>query len=144
MKIFWTISFCLLVQIASAQTRISGFYKGLITQNPGGLAQKYIMELNLTIDNQGNALGTSFFKLVDSDEIFVKYSFTGFLQGDKLILTENSIDEEQNKEGFYFCYKIMEMRVLRKGHTYILEGSWKSTNCPNATGNIKIKQEDIF
>jgi hypothetical protein len=129
---------------AIAQNKASGFYRGIITQNAGGLATEYVMELNITFKSQGEIIGTSFFKLTDSEEIFVKYSFTGFLEGDILTLYEKSIDEEQNREGYYFCLKKMNMELIKKGYEYVMEGSWSSSNCPDAQGFIKIKKEEIF
>lgn len=127
-----------------AQNKASGFYRGIITQNAGGLATEYVMELNITFKSQGEIIGTSFFKLTNSEEIFVKYSFTGILDGDTITLYEKSIDEEQNREGYYFCLKKMNMKLIKKGYEYFMEGSWSSSNCPDAHGSIKIKKEEIF
>jgi len=103
-----------------------------------------VMELNITFKSQGEIIGTSFFKLTNSEEIFVKYSFTGILDGDTITLYEKSIDEEQNREGYYFCLKKMNMKLIKKGYEYFMEGSWSSSNCPDAHGSIKIKKEEIF
>ncbi|MDX1903105.1 MAG: hypothetical protein SFU27_03005 [Thermonemataceae bacterium] len=122
----------------------SGFYKGIITQNEGGLARKYLMEMSLSIDKSGNVLGTTFFKLLDSDEIFVKYSFSGKMIDKQLILNETSIDEEQNKEGYIFCFKQMELKIIQKGRKYSLKGTWTSSNCPSAFGEISVEKKEVL
>jgi hypothetical protein len=142
--IFAVFAFAIHGTLEAQDVKVSGFYRGFITQNEGGLAEKYTMELNLTISPQGKAVGTSYFKLPDSEEIYVKYSLEGILEGDVLVLQEKSIDEEQNRDGYYFCLKKMEMKVVRKGHEYSLQGSWTSENCPNSRGDIQIKKENIF
>ena len=124
--------------------KISGFYRGFVTQNAGGLANKYLMELSISIDKKGNVIGTSFFKIWDSNEIFVRYSLVGSLKNKKLILQEISIDESENREGYYFCLKKMIMAIKKEGSDYLLQGSWSSQNCPSSFGEISLKKEELF
>jgi hypothetical protein len=145
MKTLFVIFLILISSLRTiAQNKASGFYRGLITQNAGGLAEKYVMELNITFKPEGDIIGTSFFKLPDSEEIFVKYSFTGSSDGDTITLLEKTIDEEQNREGYYFCLKKMNIKLIKQGYEYFMEGSWSSSNCPDAHGVIKLKKEEIF
>lgn len=137
--------FCLISYGLFAQNdKISGFYRGYVTQNAGGLSSKYLMELSISIDKKGNIIGTSFFKIWDSNEMFVRYSLVGTLQNKELMLKEIGIDESLNREGYYFCLKKMSTTVEQKGFDYFLQGSWTSQNCPSSFGEIFLKKEEIF
>ena len=140
------IAFFLLVSgnLFAQNDNISGFYRGYVSQNAGGLASKYLMELSISIDKKGNIIGTSFFKIWDSNEIFVRYSLVGTLQNKELILKETSIDESLNRDGYHFCLKKMSMTVEQKGFDYFLQGSWTSQNCPSSFGEVFLKKEEIF
>lgn len=138
-------SFWLALSYVFAQSdKISGFYKGYITQNTGGLADKYLMELSISIDKKGKVIGTSFFKLFDSEEMIVRYSLKGNLKKNTLILEEISIDESKIREGYYFCIKKMALQVEKKEFDYFLQGSWTADNCPYIFGEIFLKKEEVF
>jgi len=134
----------LFAHFSCAQPPIEGLYRGLITQNSGGLSDQYYMELNITIQEDGSILGASFFKLFEDRDVYVKYELVGKLQQEQMMLQETKIFEEQIYEGAYFCYKQMRLTIIYQADQYYLQGDWTSDNCPNAKGIIKLKKEQIL
>jgi len=115
--------------VAYAQT---GVYTGTVTQNEGGISDQYDMVLD--IQTKGKTVsGTTSFYLPNQKKLLVRYSFTGTKKGDALELHETETLEAQNING-YFCFKDMTLTVQGD----VIKGNWRSENCKNAKGVIKL------
>lgn len=134
----------LLKNTAFAQSDIEGFYRGEITQNNGGLAKKYYMELSLWLAEDKQVTGESFFQMYEDNNVFVRFDLTGFSQSDQLILEEVNILYQQVYSYAYFCYKKMALRLFEQEGRLVLQGTWTSKNCAGSTGKVVLVKEELF
>lgn len=134
----------LLKNTAFAQSGIEGFYRGEVTQNNGGLAKKYYMDLSLRLDEDKRVAGESFFQMYKDNDVFVRFDVTGFSQSDRLILEEVNIQYQQVYSYAYFCYKKMVLRLFEQEGRQVLQGTWTSKNCAGSTGKVVLVKEVLF
>lgn len=134
----------LLKNTAFAQSGFGGFYRGEVTQNNGGLAKKYYMDLSLRLDEDKQVAGESFFQMYEDNDVFVRFDVIGFSQSDRLILEEVNIQYQQVYSYAYFCYKKMILLLFEQEGRRVLQGTWTSKNCAGSTGKVVLVKEVLF
>jgi len=106
----------------SAQTDLTGYWEGEITQFEGGYRSNYAFELLLT--QKGDKIeGRSY---VYVDNIFSVMKVEGKVLSDGLVLTLEDTEMVDSKvlNGMEWCIKSYYLVFKKDGETWRLDGSW--------------------
>ena len=119
-KLYFLFIFLTFVLAVSAQN-ISGTWRGILNQRPGGYSGKYTYELILK--KEGNKIcGIS--RTYIATEVIARLNISGRLQHNFMNLVESEILEEVKPKGWVICVKNMGLLYTKKGNNEYLQGSW--------------------
>ncbi len=125
---------------AQQQINISGKWVGKITQQEGGYASDYDMELVLYQEGE-NIKGKSYFYI---DDIYAILEITGGFKSNILFyFKEIKILDAATKESLEWCIKKGQLLLKKDGDTLKLEGFWQGNSeaGPCIPGKIFLKKE---
>lgn len=113
---------CLLLLPLSAQTNLSGTWKGIITQDEGGYRSTYDFEL--VIKQDGNKIsGKSYVRI---DDIFAVMELEGEFSGGVIFrFQETAIIDSKKFEGLEWCVKRGQLLFKQDKEGLKLEGFWQ-------------------
>ena len=113
--LFWGIA-------VFGQENMTGLWTGEITQEEGGFAPSYVVEIY--IKQEGNKItGRSY---VYVGKIYASFEISGDIHSDiYLELSDIKIVDSKANEGMEWCLKQYQMVLKRKKGTYHMEGFWK-------------------
>jgi hypothetical protein len=103
---------------------LTGFWKGKLTQDSGGYAPEYVLEVNITQKNKnlyGNTLAYS------GQTVVSKISFNGYIDKDSVYLKEyrEGVMKQVLPPGFSLCIKNLILKYKKEaGGLETLTGRW--------------------
>jgi hypothetical protein len=123
----------MLALIAPAQTRNDylGEWFGYITQEPAGLAARYIFELELE-DAEGGITGEARLRLEDDPEVYGIMEIASSYENAQINVVELYIKAQKMYTYGYWCLKDYQLTATWVQGVLVLEGRWESGNCGNA------------
>ena len=136
--IVYTFILCFFCAFASAQN-ITGYWKGISTQNEGAYSSEYVFELWLS--QKGDTVVGKAFIFVDS--IYAEMNVSGSLEsGIYLKIQDDEIVEHQELQGMEWCIKTYQLLLKQLDGVLKLEGHWQGvTSFSSCTpGRIYLKK----
>lgn len=108
---------------------INGKWYGKLTQTPGGYSQLY--DLQLDIAKNSDISGESFAYMVN--EVYAKFGFHGYVDGDSIRLMEAVELLKQNVApiGWVLCVKNINISYRKVGKREFLQGGWNGVSKDN-------------
>jgi hypothetical protein len=103
---------------------LTGFWKGKLTQDSGGYAPEYVLEVNITQKNKnlyGHTLAYS------GQTVISKISFSGYIEKDSIYLIEDKdkVIKKVLPEDFSLCIKNLILKYKKEeGGLETLTGRW--------------------
>ncbi len=141
MRWLLTLFFCGFMTFVFAQkgVNLSGCWRGVITQEEGGIRPEYEMELYLT--QKGDKItGRSF---VYFDKYYAEMELEGVVLGNKIIqFKETKITAYKKVESMEWCLKQAVLTLIKTGNPWRLEGAWQGATQfgPCIPGKIVLKK----
>ncbi len=130
------------IQAQSVDSLFSGTWIGELTQEPGGIAQKY--PFRLVIHVEGNKVTGQSYANVYDDPNFAIMEFVGTIFKGKLFtFQETKIIDATVMEDFIWCIKGGQLTLTQKHDALLLEGYWQGTTTGNGAcipGKIYLKK----
>lgn len=123
----------------SSAASVSGYWKGKITQDQGGIRPEYGMEIYLT-QKGTKVTGRSF---VYFDKVYAEMALEGELKdGKTLIFKESKITAYKRLDGMEWCLKGAVLNLVKSGNAWRLEGPWTGNTSfgPCIPGKIILKK----
>lgn len=119
------------IQAQSVDTLFNGTWTGELTQNPGGIAQKYPFRMVIKVLDNGKVIGLTYSNVYESDD-FAVMDFTGTIfKGKLLTFQETNIMDATVMEKFTWCIKGGQLTLTQKQDKLLLEGFWQGTTDGN-------------
>ena len=123
MRVFFIILFLLPITL-NAQPKLSGTWKGIITQNEGGWRSNYDFEL--VIDQDGKTFSGR--SIVRIDDIYAVMEMQGEISNDAFVrFQESRIMESKSVEGIEWCIKRGQLLLKQEEDGWKLEGFWQGS-----------------
>lgn len=121
--------FCFITP-ASAQS-LTGVWKGMRTQNPGGCLPEYALELHITYMSNNAFMGNAYSG--DKDR-FTKVNFTGRYNPatKRMVIIESAVLQYNVPETCVPCIKTYDLTLAQNGGIDNLLGEWKGHEMGNA------------
>ena len=119
------LSFYPLPSSAQELSSVEGQWIGTLTQEQGGYRDQYAFEVYFQTDSNGQLVGKTY---VWSPGVLGVFSFSGQKRGQVLYLSEKELHYSRKPEDLSWCFKTMQLRVVRRGSDYYLEGPWQGTS----------------
>lgn len=123
----------------SSTPGVTGYWKGKITQNKGGIRPEYGMEIYLT-QKGTKVTGRSF---VYFDKVYAEMQLEGeFKDGKTLIFKESKVTAYKKLDGMEWCLKGAVLNLIKSGSSWQLEGPWTGNTSfgPCIPGKIILKK----
>ena len=102
----------------------SGQWLGKLTQEQGGYRQEYDFELYLIAHNDRYSGRT----YVYAPEVLGVLSFSGQQRGTVLYLKEEELLISRKPSDLSWCFKTMQLRMVKRTGDWYLEGPWQGTS----------------
>jgi len=124
-----------LIPLSLPAEDLSGIWKGILTQEPGGCYPKYSVEFQINFSN--NVVSGKVYDYYDTSR-YVKLSFTGKYNpiSKRLVLIERAVLKYNIPADCIPCIKTYELQYSMSGQEETLSGSWeghiveRKKNCP--------------
>lgn len=114
---------------SAAQSHLSGFWTGYITQSsPLALASVYTFSLSAEIRN-GELTGYTEIRLKEDPETYGVMIIRGTAGDETLDFTELKISEQQISYFAYWCLKRIRLRYSVESGKEVLRGHWENATC---------------
>ncbi|MEL6659187.1 MAG: hypothetical protein AAFR36_22195 [Bacteroidota bacterium] len=104
---------------------VQGQWVGTLTQDQGGYLSDYTFEVFFQTDQNGQLAGKSY---VYAPNVVGIFTFTGTKRGQVYYLEEQDIRFSRKPEDLSWCFKTMQLRLVRKDKEWHLEGPWQGTS----------------
>lgn len=137
-KVLFVLLCAALSAVAFGQNEVEGVWLGYITQDPGGLADKYHFQVNLDLKGD-NLEGTSTIAMLDDESIFGIMTLKGEANNVSVSFNEQEIIKQNMYSFAYWCIKDIELQLVKRNGKEVLVGSWTSNQCPG-TGEIVLER----
>ncbi len=120
--LFFVLVFSSYAQNTNSKNKLTGEWKGKITQNEGGIREEYNFELYL-VQNGNKITGRSYAYF---DDVYVIIELKGSAKsGTVVLLEELKIVEHRKYENMEWCIKKMQLIHKYEGDEAKLEGFWQ-------------------
>ena len=110
---------------SQAPTTVQGQWIGKLTQDQGGYRSNYTFEIYFQTDDNGQLAGKSY---VYAPNVVGIFTFTGTKRGQIYYLEEQDLRFSRKPEDLSWCFKTMQLRLVRKDKQWHLEGAWQGTS----------------
>lgn len=134
-----TLFFLLWNVCVHGQTDISGSWKGVVTQDEGSYRTEY--EFEIYIYQKGNLItGRSYIQVED---LFCEMKIVGsFNDGLTLKMTEVEMVNSTEQEGMSWCFKTIDLLLIKQESIWKLEGRWKGESAEKSCipGDMLLKK----
>jgi hypothetical protein len=132
------LSFLFAVNLVVAQD-ISGYWKGITTQNEGSYSAEYAFELWLS-QKEDSIVGKAF---VFVDSIYAEMNVSGTVKsGIQIFIHDDEIIDHTELDGMEWCMKTYQLLLKQMDGVWKLEGRWQGvTSFSSCTpGKIYLKK----
>ncbi|MFT5166601.1 MAG: hypothetical protein ACI8P3_001833 [Saprospiraceae bacterium] len=137
-NVFLFLLFLFVTKLALAQD-ISGYWKGITTQNEGAYTDEYVFELWLS-QKEDSIIGRAF---VFVDSIYAEMNVSGTIEnGIHLYIHDDEIVNHEELQGMEWCIKTYQLLLKQLDGVWKLEGNWQGvTSFSSCTpGRIYLKK----
>lgn len=123
---------------ALAQTpEVSGTWKGVLTQDPGGTRGRF--ELEMVLEQEGDEVrGTSRIS-IPGTEFYGVMELRGRIRGDVLVFEEAETMDDHPEPDTRWCVKRGELEIRITPRASVLSGPWTAPEC--SPGTIRLTRE---
>lgn len=118
---------------------VSGYWKGISTQQEGAYSSEYVFEFKLSQKND-SIIGTAY---VYVDSIYAEMRVSGTIEnGLHLNIKDDEIVEHEELQGMEWCIKTYQLTLKEQNGIWKMEGDWQGkTSFSNCTpGKIYLKK----
>ncbi len=113
------------IQAQSLDSLFSGTWVGELTQDPGGIDEKYPFKMIIKVTDGDTITGRSYANIYD-DPNYANFDFTGTIfKGKLLTFQETKLHEATVMENFTWCIKGGQLLLTVKKDMLLLEGYWQ-------------------
>ncbi len=102
-----------------------GFWVGELTQDPGGMAERYPFRMRIRVLQNHRVEGRTYANIYD-DPNFVNFDFTGHISKGKLLtFQETKMVEGTKMKDYEWCIKGGQLMLSVEKDRYLLRGFWQ-------------------
>lgn len=103
---------------------LNGRWYGTLTQVDGGFSDKYDFEIYIRSEG-GNFKGRTY---VEVPSVLGVMSFTAKLRAKTFYLEETELLYSRKPEDMSWCFKRMQLRIVKRDGQWYLEGPWQGSS----------------
>lgn len=122
MKILFVLLSFFFCNLCHAQQELSGYWKGIITQEDGGFIPEYALEIYI-VQKGDSITGRSY---VSVDDIYAEMNLKGTVHSGILLeLRDEKILDHEELNGMEWCMKKYQLMLKKEGDVLKMEGHWQ-------------------
>jgi hypothetical protein len=104
---------------------VEGQWRGILTQEQGGYLGEYEFEIFFQTDDDGQLAGKTY---VRAPNVVGVLTFTGRKRGAVYYISEKELRHSEKPTDLSWCFKTMQLRLVKKEGDWYLEGPWQGTS----------------
>ncbi len=107
---------------------VEGAWCGELTQKSGGFAENYSFEIYINVRESETGQLIDGRTYIGAKNAFGEMSFTGQLINNTLFLKEKELLYSDKPSMLSWCYKKIQLKLVKKPDEWFLEGSWEGSS----------------